>query len=116
MSLDKLQAEAATLPPLREYARQEARAAHLDVELFIKTIDCESGFDPSIQSNYIDPKTGLRENSWGVVQIFLDKPPEEGVTKEEALDPYFSIDLMARQWKKGNERAWVCWRQLTNSK
>ena len=58
-----------------------------------RTIYCESGYR-NIQSNII--KNGIREDSWGLAQINLYW--NRDVSKEEALDPFFSIRWMSERW------------------
>lgn len=48
---------------------------------------------------------GVRENSWGLAQIHL--PSHPSVTKEQAQDPEFSIEFMARHLSKGKD-IWNC--------
>lgn len=76
---------------------------------FYKTIRCESGFDPLIQSQHIT-STGEREQSFGIAQINLPYHPT--ITKEQALDPDFSLDFMAREFSKGNQGLWTCYKDL----
>lgn len=71
-----------------------------------ETINCESRWDPTIQSYHV--RNGVRENSWGIVQIHLTAHPN--ISKKQATDPYWSIEWMAQQFAKGNQRAWTCWK------
>lgn len=74
---------------VNKYAKQYAISAYQ----MMRTIECESGFE-NIQSSVI--KNGIREDSWGLVQIYLPVHPE--ITREQALDPDFSIEWMAKNW------------------
>jgi hypothetical protein len=66
------------------------------------TILCESGASTTIQSYHIR-KDGTREPSYGLAQIHLEYHPT--VTKEQAIDPDFAIDFMAKNWHKVR---WYC--------
>lgn len=98
---------------LQEYATQVAKDHGLNVERFLYTIDCESGFDPSIQSQHTYKNdryapAGTREQSYGLVQIHL--PAHPTITKEQALNPQWSIDWMADEWDAGRQRQWSCYK------
>lgn len=77
-----------------------------------KIIQCESGYDPTIQSHYTysydrdGHKAGDREQSFGLVQIHL--PAHPTVSKEQALDPDFALVFLATELQKGNGRIWAC--------
>ena len=60
-----------------------------------RTIFCESLGYKNIQSNII--KNSIREDSWGIAQINLYWNPK--VSREQALDPEFSIKWMSDNWK-----------------
>ncbi len=81
-----------------------------DLKYFYDTIKCESGFQ-SIQSGIVDARTGRRELSFGVAQIFL--PAHKDITKEQALDPKFSIDWAVSEFLAGRQLQWTCFRQLS---
>ena len=68
----------------------------------LATAKCESGLNISAIGD-----GGL---SIGIVQIHLPAHPE--ITKEQALNPVFSIDFMAKEFKKGNQWKWTCWRNI----
>lgn len=51
-----------------------------------------------------------RENSWGLAQIYL--PAHQDVTREQALDPRFALQWMAKEFSKGNQHLWSCARSL----
>lgn len=107
------------IPPTpQEFAVQMADEYGLNTEHFLATIRCESGWD-NVQSKhlqrqklpkgYVSQGDPLREQSFGVVQINL---PSNDVTLEQALDPYWSVKFMAREWSKGKHRKWSCWKLL----
>lgn len=72
-----------------------------------RTIFCESGYK-NIQSNVV--KNGVREDSWGVVQIHLPSHPQ--ITREQALDIEFSVKFMSDNWGKVK---WYGWIEKTDS-
>lgn len=47
---------------------------------------------------------GTREKSYGVAQIHL---PDNKVTKEQACDPEFSVEFMAKHFAMGKQRMWM---------
>lgn len=51
-----------------------------------------------------------RERSYGLSQIHL--PAHPTITKEQALNPIFSLDWMTDQFAAGNENMWSCTRLL----
>lgn len=77
-------------------------------------IACESGWNPNIQSNHRYSasnvpkgyKVGDREQSFGLVQIHAPAHPH--ITREQALDPEFAIEFLARNLKAGKHRMWTC--------
>jgi hypothetical protein len=79
---------------------------HINIDHFFKVIDCESGWDPVIQSGYVLPD-GRFEESWGIAQFNLDT---NQMTRDEALDPEFSLRKMAEYWVSGNMSGWECYR------
>lgn len=90
-----------TTTTLEAYAVSVAQSNHLNVHEFVSTISCESAFAWNATSTTDD---------YGIAQINLNAHPE--VSKEEALDPYWSLNWAANAWKDGNERWWVCYKLL----
>lgn len=62
-----------------------------------KTIECESGYAPSA----VNPLSGAT----GLVQILPSAHRE--ITKEQMLDPDWSVQWMAQNWK-AHKAWWVC--------
>ena len=98
-------------------ARVLARQYSLDVSQFVKVIDCESKFKPTVQSNhyykddyYIKELRGKRELSFGIAQIH--EPSHPTITREQAYNPLYSLEWMAKQWASGNEEMWSCYNDL----
>lgn len=71
--------------------------------------------DPMLQSNltysFSKPSLGIiegeRERSYGIVQINLDYNPT--ITYEQATDPDFSAELLAKWISQGNAGRWGCY-------
>jgi len=51
---------------------------------------------------------GQREQSFGLVQIHL--PAHTNVSKEQALDPEFAIDFLAKNLAQGRGAMWSCYK------
>lgn len=79
-----------------------------------KVVECESGFDPGIQSFHPSP-TGPngREDSWGLAQINLPYHPD--ITREQAVNPDFALDYIASEFAKGHKGQWSCYKLLKQS-
>lgn len=75
---------------------------------------------PDLQSHhtytFTDERRGIyygdRERSFGLAQIHL---PDHDVTYEQAIDPAFAIDFMAKNFAEGNAQWWTCARNLGHS-
>jgi len=78
----------------------------VSANLMHKIIACESGYDTDIQSKFIRPD-GSREQSFGLVQIYL--PAHPTITKEQAIDPDFALEFLAKELKAGNAKIWSCY-------
>ncbi len=81
-------------------------------ELMKEIINCESSGSTTIQSKHIykTNKYGpinTREQSYGLVQIHLPAHPD--ITKEQAIDPEFSIDFLAKNLSQGKGKMWSCY-------
>lgn len=79
-------------------ATADAEHYGIDVSSFLKTIDCESQFNPMAIS-----KTG----DYGIAQIHEKAHLE--LTKSQLYDPFFSLDWAAHEFSLGHQRAWVCY-------
>lgn len=75
-----------------------------------KVVSCETAgtYDPLIQSYVV--KNGVREDSWGLAQIHLPSHPD--ITKEQAKDPEFAIEFMAKNFADGKQNMWSCYKIL----
>ena len=83
-------------------------------ETLLKVIKCENReLDPTAQSK-LKYKSGNRwkkpagsfEQSYGLAQIHLPDHPE--VSYEQAIDPEFSIEFLAKNISKGRGEMWTC--------
>lgn len=81
-------------------------------EIMTKVIACESGFVEDVQSRHIT-RAGTREESYGLVQINL--PSHPSVSYEQAIDPVFAVEFLARNLADGKGSMWTCWRLLAKS-
>lgn len=79
---------------------------------------CENAaLDPTLQSyhryTFSDPSRGIhigeREKSFGLSQIHL---PDHDVTYEQATDPEFAIDYMAKHFAEGKASLWSCYKMI----
>lgn len=95
---------------LKDYAHQVAIQYDLNEPLFFAVINCESGWDPKVPSKIVR-KDGTLEPSFGIAQFNLENPPIP-LTKEQALDPYWSLDTMGRLWSEGQAKHWSCYTQF----
>lgn len=98
---------------IEEEYKRAAEKYGVSFEQMWRTVsECENiTLDPTLQSWHPDP-TGPngREDSWGLSQIHLPSNPE--VTREQAQDPAFSAEFMAKKFSEGLAHRWTCWRML----
>jgi glutamate formiminotransferase len=84
---------------------------HVNPQVMINTINCEdTTWEPQRQSDIVNK--GVREESYGLSQINL--PSNPNVTKEQAKDPEFAIEFMAKKMADGRSNMWSCYRQIYN--
>lgn len=89
-----------------------------------RIIDCENReYDPRLQSRIKYNReqiaryphwgnVGDYERSYGLVQIHIpsgNKWKGKTITKEQAQDPYFSIEFLAERLSRGKGRLWSCY-------
>ena len=67
-----------------------------------RVINCESSW------NFL--AEGDQGRSFGLVQIFL--PANQGITKEQALDPNFALNFITDEFLQGHQKRWSCFRIL----
>lgn len=119
-TLDDIQAEIPAPEPPEQAYTQNGGATHIlplldaysaKYGIYVGTlydiIECETAhtFDPYIQSgHYID---GVRENSHGLAQINLTIHSD--ITYEQATDPDYAIEFLARNLSEGRTWMWACY-------
>ena len=74
----------------------------IDFNEFLAVAKCES----SLKANAV----GDKGTSFGVFQIHL--PAHPTISKAQALDPWFNVEWSAKQFAKGNQKIWTCYRIL----
>ncbi len=85
----------------------QAERYGVSADVMRTVIDCESSGSTTIQSHHRRPD-GTREQSFGLSQIHL--PDHPTVSYEEAIDPEFAIDFMAKAMASGDAWMWTCYR------
>jgi hypothetical protein len=89
-------------------------------EKLFKTLKCENTyFDVDKQSelkyksgNRWKKPAGSREESYGLAQIHLPDHPE--ISYQQAIDPDFAIEFLAKNLSQGKGRMWSCYNMLFN--
>ena len=89
---------------LKTYAAQVAKDRNLNVQKFVATIECESGFQHDA--------VGDKGTSLGIAQ-FRFPERDWGVASSTVLNPYKAINLMADAWEKDLAYKWTCWQLLS---
>ena len=100
----------------RELVRIKGEEYGVSVPLMEQIITCESNWNTTLQSRHRytkdrpreGVKKGERELSFGLVQIHL--PAHPNITKEQATDPEFAIDFLAKNIAKGKASMWTCYK------
>lgn len=92
----------------KEY-REQAEIHGVSFDRMWSTVMCENPeLKPSLQSYWV--VDGVREESYGLSQIHLPSWPD--VTYEQATDPAFSAEFMAKRFSEGLAHRWTCYRQI----
>jgi hypothetical protein len=86
----------------QELIHKYATKYNVSESQMLATLKCESGFNASAN--------GDNNTSHGIAQINL--PSHPSVTHEEAHDPDFAIEWMAKQFSLGHQRIWSCYNIL----
>lgn len=106
-----------SIEKVQEIYKEAAARYGVSESKMLVTMRCESrGGVYNIQSEhkytFSDPVRGIyfggREMSYGPSQIHL--PDHPYVTYEQAIDPYFAADFMAKAFASGNANWWTCYR------
>lgn len=99
----------------REIVSVKSKEYGVSEVLMVDIINCENTpWDTTLQSKHLysfsDPRRGIvqgeRERSYGLVQIHL--PDHPSVSYEQATDPEFAIDFLAKNISEGRLSMWSC--------
>lgn len=83
-----------------------AEIYNVNPKTMLNIINCENTeWDIDLQSRIINKK-GIREESYGLSQIHLPSHPD--ISKEQATDPDFALEFMAKNISKGKISMWSC--------
>lgn len=114
-TIDKIEPMVIEEPTVEDIIRSATTKYNVSFDEVWTKIDCETQhtFNPKIQSDvrykFSDSKRGIvlgqREQSYGIAQIHLLDHPD--ITYEQATDPYFSADFIAKNWAK-HSGWWYC--------
>lgn len=83
---------------MKDLSDKYATKHGVDPEYMWRIVYCESG-------GRADAKNPT-SSATGVVQILLSAHPD--ITRDQALDPDFSLDWMANHLSQGHDGMWVC--------
>lgn len=106
---------------VEEIYKEAAKKHGVSEHKMLVTMRCESfGGVYNIQSqhrySFSDPARGIfigeQEMSFGPSQIHLPDHPH--VTREQAEDPYFAAEFMAKAFASGKASWWTCYRMNFN--
>jgi hypothetical protein len=94
---------------VKEIVREASKRYGVNFEEIWAVVLCETAGTASttIQSTHMQPYG--RERSFGIAQIHLPSHPY--ITHEQAIDPYFSADFLAKNWKL-HRGWWSCAKYL----
>lgn len=93
---------------IKEKIQRYADKYDVSEEQLENIVKCEAGAkdvnqaSTTIRSRYLEG-TPRHEKSWGLAQIHVSKV---NVTYEQAIDPDFALDYLAKNWKAGNQWMW----------
>lgn len=98
--------EVVSTPILQELIALKAKEYEVSEKLMSDIIRCESG-------GKIDA-VGDRHlgGSYGLVQIH--EPSHPYISREQAFDPEFAVDFLAKNLSLGKGNMWTCFRSLKN--
>lgn len=115
--------EAATLSTeeLKVMATDIAKGHGLNVDHFLSTISCESGWDIYAKGDYTldgihffsknDAPPQAEPTSFGLVQLHYPSV-DWHIATDTAYKPATVLEMMAVAWGKGEQRRWSCWGRL----
>lgn len=109
------EAPAVTIEP--SAVAEEKQWTKDDIKDEIVAVSHEYGIDPQAvdavifcESSYNKDALGDGGKSRGLAQIHADYHPE--ITDEQAYDPEYAIDFLAKNMKEGRSYLWTCARKL----
>lgn len=110
LELEEIPTQVVEERPLTVHEIIDAKAKEYGVSAYVMhtVVACESGYDTKVQSKHITAQ-GTREQSFGLVQINTYWNPD--VTYEQAIDPVFSADFLAKRLSEGKGYLWTCYRK-----
>lgn len=88
--------------PVPEIIKHFSTQYNVSYSEMYETVKCESSFNTKA--------IGDNNGSFGISQINLRWNPE--VTKEQAFDPVFAAEFMAKKFSQGKADRWTCWRKI----
>lgn len=97
-----------TVAPVQTMSVQEkidmyAKRYEVNAQLMRAVVKCESSFNPDA--------VGDNGTSFGLVQIH--QPSHPTITKEQAHDPDFALNFLAKNLAAGKGKMWTCYRMIT---
>lgn len=106
MAIETIQAQAPDRT-LQDYSVQElikhfATKYQVSESRMSATIRCESSFNPNA--------IGDGGKSFGLSQIYL--PAHLSTTREQALNPVYAVEFMAKKFSENKARLWTCHRNI----
>lgn len=98
-----------TADRIKQAYKEQAEKHNVSFEEMWNTVLCENPqLIPDLQSHWT--LHGKREESYGISQIHLPSWPN--VSYEQAIDPQFSAEFMAKRFSEGLASRWTCWRNI----
>lgn len=98
IQIPRVEAQVLTTDDLKTIATADAVRYGLNTEHFLKVVNCESGWNPSVVNSI---------GATGIVQILPRAHPD--ITREQMLDPIWSLNFAAEQWSLNHQTMWECW-------
>jgi len=93
-----------TVEEMKNLATEKAKEHHLKVNRFLEVIDCESGWNPDAEGDFIKGKP----TSFGLAQFHY--PERWGLSTSSAKNPQIALETMAQAWEDDRYSEWSCWR------
>jgi hypothetical protein len=105
-------------PTVQELVIKYSEEYDVSATKMMKIMKCENtNLDSDFQSELTYKKgnrwnlpAGSREQSYGLVQIHL--PDHDDITYEQAIDPDFSVNYLAKNLHEGHGEMWSCYHKV----